>query len=108
MGSFLIQVHDSTGQLKSITPGASTGVKLNAEASNTVAWFENETDRLFKYVKNEVCAQVADSPGWRPTTGVWSADGRYLFAFGLIDILVPFSLFPKLQYLGEEIISCGN
>lgn len=45
---------------------------------------------------------------WRPDAGVWSTDGRYLFTFGLIDILVPYTLKPKVQYCFEQIGSCGH
>jgi len=45
---------------------------------------------------------------WRAYDGITSADGRFLYTFALIDILVPYAWWSKAQVLKNEIQSCGR
>lgn len=43
-----------------------------------------------------------------PCAGIPAANGRYVYYFGLIDILVPYRWYPKAQYYGMHIQTCGK
>jgi len=43
-----------------------------------------------------------------PHTGIPSADGRRTYYFGIIDLLVAYTLYPKVQYHGTHVITCGK
>lgn len=116
--SLLLQVHDrfppkkagAQGKLKAPT----RAVKLTDEKKDVLgAWYEAEGRSAITASSpvNMAFAAEGSTPsnrGWSPSVGLESQDGRYLFTFGLIDILVPFGLVPKLQYAGEQVMSCGD
>ncbi|CAE7614519.1 PIP5K1B [Symbiodinium natans] len=46
---------------------------------------------------------------WLPNDGTLTRrDASMVYTMGLIDMLVPFSAYPKMQYVGMEVITCGN
>eukprot|EP00931_Biecheleriopsis_adriatica_P055789 TRINITY_DN33058_c0_g1_i1.p1 TRINITY_DN33058_c0_g1~~TRINITY_DN33058_c0_g1_i1.p1 ORF type:complete len:637 (-),score=109.94 TRINITY_DN33058_c0_g1_i1:55-1965(-) len=51
----------------------------------------------------------APASNWLPNDGsLVSKDGMMVYTMGLIDMLVPYTTYPKLQYCGMEIITCGR
>merc|ERR1719146_112018 len=98
------------------------GVKLNDDSTSKPclrghgSWFEaadvsTPRPRPRKNTAGMSFSTSGTTPSqvdWKPNTGVESADGRFIYTFGLIDILVPFSLYPKLQYATEQVTTCGN
>ncbi|CAK9061198.1 unnamed protein product, partial [Durusdinium trenchii] len=48
-------------------------------------------------------------PKWVPHDGsLVRLDGTMKYTMGLIDMLVPFTAYPKMQYVGMEVITCGR
>mmetsp|Transcript_455 Transcript_455/g.1143 ORF Transcript_455/g.1143 Transcript_455/m.1143 type:complete len:593 (+) Transcript_455:38-1816(+) len=47
-------------------------------------------------------------PQWRPNRGLRSADGRYVYTMGLIDLLVPWTWRTKVEVGYYEVVSCGK
>jgi len=43
-----------------------------------------------------------------PGRGISSADGSVKFFFGIIDCLVPYEAYPKVQYAGMQLLTCGK
>lgn len=130
--SFLIQINDAEGQLgvpkqptralsfasdSSISSDTLTdnapGVKLKGGASRVPTWF-NQNDSAFagmelveKFIQFQSDTAKGDMKvNWSPNKGIKSPDGRYTYFFGLIDMLVPFSLYPKAQYVGTHCVAC--
>merc|ERR1712032_976886 len=52
--------------------------------------------------------QFCEAVDWRPSTGIQSADGRFLYTMALIDLLTPFGIKPKLEVVMNEVLSCGK
>lgn len=77
----------------------------------TSTWFDSgdlvfsgtSHSELVRLVDDDT-AQV-DQVSWRPNTGITSPNGRYTYYFSLIDMLVPFTLYPKLQYAGTQLVT---
>eukprot|EP00434_Breviolum_minutum_P028981 symbB.v1.2.025639.t1/scaffold2502.1/size77591/4 len=46
---------------------------------------------------------------WMPNDGTLiRRDGTMLYTLGIIDMLVPFTAYPKMQYVGMELLTCGR
>lgn len=46
---------------------------------------------------------------WMPNNGTLiRKDGTMVYTMGLIDMLVPFTAYPKMQYVGMEFLTCGR
>ncbi|CAE8622330.1 unnamed protein product [Polarella glacialis] len=46
---------------------------------------------------------------WDSSDGsVLREDGTMVYTFGLIDMLVPFTAYPKMQYCGMTLLTCGQ
>jgi len=87
-------------------------VQLKGKASSQT-WF-NASDSSFAGLdlvdKVITLESLSDKPKmdvkWDPFKGIPSADGRYTYFFGLIDMLVPYTLYPKCQYAGTHLVAC--
>jgi len=56
----------------------------------------------------DALSRSCETVAWRPSTGIWSADGRFLYTVAIIDLLTPFGIKPKLEVIMNEVISCGK
>lgn len=126
--SLLLQVHDRNppkkrGPLQGTRKDHSKVVKLSGNSSsgsipllmNHGSWFQAAAVSTPRPRPKQNAAITFSTSGitpsqvdWTPNTGIESADGRFIFTFGLIDILVPFSLYPKVQYVAEQVRTCGS
>jgi len=51
----------------------------------------------------------ASAGGWKPDDGsILRKDGSMTYTMGLIDMLVPFTVYPQMQYVGMEVVTCGR
>jgi len=110
--SLLLQIHDKTGEFfgaedHSLTKSKTQAVRLmSSDRAPQGTWLR----------MGQGSDAAAGSPRalrqrvtWMPNDGtIVRDDGKLLYTFGLIDMLVPFNTYPKLQYVGEELVSCGK
>jgi hypothetical protein len=121
--SFLIQIYHVEGTLcaqngsnKSKSMESHPGVKLKQGSAQRSQWF-NPKDSTF--IGLDLMAKVHDiqleidddekvdiDVKWSPNKGIQSKDGRFTYFFGLIDMLVPYGLYPKAQYVGTHLVAC--
>jgi len=51
---------------------------------------------------------AARPSGDNPHTGIKSAGGNKTYYFGLIDLLVAYTKYPKAQFHGTQVLTCGQ
>ncbi|CAE7747515.1 PIP5K1B [Symbiodinium sp. CCMP2592] len=97
----------STGMAR--TEGLSHGPEVHVRMGGprrTWTW-QGTVSQLFR---NDAAPSITPAPNnWLPSDGTLvRRDGSMVYTMGLIDMLVPFSAYPKMQYVGMEVITCGN
>ncbi|CAJ1404573.1 unnamed protein product [Effrenium voratum] len=130
--SLLLQIHDTQGTFQEQRQQCSVQLTRKRPRRLSLAalsWKKRSPKHAkaagFQAAPREVKVRAGSHPGWTwQGTGMapqmsmsnWSAsdgslkgrDGSLLYSMGLIDMLVPFSAYPKMQYVGMEVITCGR